>query len=79
MVQRKTVPVENDCAITVVTEQMSDGRWAVVASVKHFSRRAEQTIDLPVPDERFASQGEAEEFGVRTAREWIEGNRAHAA
>ena len=79
MVQRKTLPVENDCAITVVTEDMNDGRWAVVASIKHFSGDAERTTDLPVPEERFATQPEAEEFGIRMARDWIARNTAHAA
>ena len=79
MVQRKTLPIENDCAITVVTEQMKDGQWAVVASVKHYSGTAERTTDLPVPAERFATQEDAEAHGIRMAREWVERNTSRAA
>jgi hypothetical protein len=79
MVERKTVPVGDDWAINVVTERMADGRWAVVASVLHRSSFGEKTIDLPVGEERFSSQAEAEEAGVRQGREWIERNMPRAA
>ena len=79
MVQRKTLPAEDNREITVVTEQMKDGRWAVVTSVKHFTGTAEQITDLPMPEERFATDAEAEEFGVRMAREWIARNTPQAA
>jgi hypothetical protein len=79
MVERKTIPVSDDRAINVVTERMADGTWAVVASVRQTTDGAESVQDLPVPTERFASQGEAEAFGVRQAQEWIEQNLPRAA
>ena len=79
MVQRKTFPAERTCAISVVTERMPDGSWAVVTSVKHYFDTTEKVIDLPVTDERFAGEAEAEEFGVRTGREWIAHHKPRAA
>lgn len=79
MVLRKTFPVADDCKINLVTEEMPDGAWAVVASIAHRFENAERIVDLPVPSERFASEPEAEAFGLRLAREWIERNMPHAA
>ena len=79
MVERKHIPVNAACAINIVTEQMSDGRWAVVASVKHESPTGEKIIDLPVQDDRFASQSDAEDAGFSQAREWIDHNMPRAA
>jgi hypothetical protein len=74
MFQRKTVPAYRNCDIAIATEQMSDGKWAVVATVKHSTKTAEQTTDLPVSHERFDTQAEAESHGVRMAKAWIEEN-----
>ncbi len=79
MIERKNVPVDDAYSIAVVTEQMTDAAWAVVASVKHRSPTGEKTIDLPVRDTRYASQGEAEEAGIHQARDWIERNVPRAA
>jgi hypothetical protein len=79
MVQRTTVPVDDDYSIAIASEQMGDGAWAVVASVTHRSPTGEQITDLPVRDTRYASQPEAEAAGIRQARDWIERNIPHAA
>ena len=79
MVERKHIPVNAEYAINIVTEEMADGRWAVVASVKHESPNGEKIIDLPVCDDRYASQAEAEDAGFAQAREWIDRNMPRAA
>ena len=79
MIERKTVPVGNEHSINVVTERMTDGGWAMVASITHYSPTGEKTIDLPVSDTRYPTQAEAEDAGVRQARDWIERNLPHAA
>ena len=79
MVERKHIPVDAECAINIVTEQMADGRWAVVTSVRHESPTGEKIIDLPVCDDRFASKHEAEDAGFSQAREWIDRNLPRAA
>ena len=79
MVERKHIPIDAECAINIVTEEMADGRWAVVTSVKHESPTGEKIFDLPVCDERFASQSEAEDAGFSQAREWIDRNMPRAA
>jgi hypothetical protein len=79
MIERKHIPVEPGCAINLVTEQMADGTWAVVASIKHESATGEKIIDLPVRDARYGSQSEAEEAGFSQAREWIDRNLPRAA
>lgn len=79
MVERKHVPVDAECAINIVTEQMADGRWAVVTSVKHESPTGEKIIDMPVRDDRYASQAEAENAGFTQARDWIDHNMPRAA
>jgi hypothetical protein len=79
MIERKTVPVDDECSITIVTEQMRDGGWAVVASVTHQSPTGEKITDLPVGDARYASQADAEQAGVAQARDWIERNMPRAA
>ncbi|HXH84129.1 MAG TPA: hypothetical protein VNN07_14565 [Candidatus Tectomicrobia bacterium] len=78
MIERKTVAVDGEYAINVVTEQLADG-WAVVASLRHASAQGEKIIDLPVTSRRFADQAEAEAFGVEQARTWLERNRPRAA
>ena len=79
MIERKTVPVDEAYGINIVTERMPDGGWAVVASITHRTPTGEQVIDLPVRDTRYASQGEAEDAGLRQARDWIDRNVSHAA
>jgi hypothetical protein len=79
MIERKTVPVDEETSIAVVTERMADGAYAVVASIKHRSPNGEQTTDLPVSDTRYATQSEAEDAGLHQARDWIARNAPHAA
>lgn len=79
MIERKHVPVDAECSINIVTEQMADGSWAVVASIKHESPGGEKIIDLPVRDTRYASQTAAEDAGFTQAREWIDRNMPRAA
>ena len=74
MVQRKTFPASGTYGISVATEQMKDGHWAVVATVTDSTPSVQRTIDLPVSAQRFATQAEAEEHGVLMAKEWIEHN-----
>ena len=79
MIQRTTVPVDDESSIAVVTEQMADGGWAVVTSVRHRSPSGEQIIDLPVHDARYSTQAEAEQAGLSQGREWIARNMPRAA
>jgi hypothetical protein len=79
MVERKHIPVDAECSIDIVTEQMADGTWAVVSSIKHESPGGEKIIDLPVGDERYPTQAEAETAGFAQAREWIDRNMPRAA
>jgi hypothetical protein len=76
MVTRKTFPAYGNCSIALATEEMKDGRWAVVVTVEQSTDTAERNTDLPVMDERFASEAEAEAFGVQSAKEWIDRNTA---
>ena len=78
MIQRKDVPVNDEYSVAVVTEDMPDG-WAVVASIKHHSPTGEQIVDLPVQNNRYATQPEAEEAGLTQARAWLTQNVPHAA
>jgi hypothetical protein len=79
MIQRKTVPAYKDFDIAIATEQMRDGKWAVVVTLKQSTDTAQRNIDLPVSHQRFDSQAEAEDYGVRTATEWIDQNTPKAA
>ena len=76
MVNRKTFPAYGNCSIALATEEMKDGRWAVVVTVTQSTATAERNTDLPVTDERFVSEAEAEAFGVRSAKDWIDQNTA---
>jgi len=76
MVNRKTFPAYGNCSIALATEEMKDGRWAVVVTVTQSTDTAERNTDLPVTHERFDSEAEAEAFGVRSAKEWIDQNTA---
>jgi hypothetical protein len=79
MIERTTLPVDDQNSINIVTERMNDATWAVVASLTHRSPTGEKIIDLPVRDTRYASQSEAQDAGVRQAREWLERNVPHVA
>jgi hypothetical protein len=79
MIERKTLPVDDENSVAIVTERMADGTWAVVASVKHRSPTGEQITDLPVRDARYGTQAEAEDAGMRQGQEYIERNMPHAA
>ena len=79
MIERKTVPVDDESSIAVVTERMADGSWASVASIKHQSPTGEKIIDLPVRDARYPTQDEAEQAAVSEARDWFDRNMPHAA
>jgi hypothetical protein len=78
MVHRKTYPADDNCEIAVTTERLADG-WAIVVSLRHHTEGAERITDLPVPTERFATEEEAEAFGVARAREYLERNTPRAA
>ena len=79
MIERKTLPVNDQYSIHVVTERMNDGAWAVVTSLTHRTPTGEQVIDLPVRDTRSPAPKEAEDAGVRQARDWFDRNVSHAA
>src|SRR5262245_43736542 len=75
MVQREMYRSHNtDCDVAVVTEQMQDGRWAVAVTVVQSTADARQITPLPMSHDRFGSEAEAREAGVRAGREWIEHN-----
>ena len=79
MIQRKDVPVNDEYTIAVVTERMADDQWAVVATIKHRSPSGEQATDLPIIDQRYATQPEAEQAGITQAQAWLTHNVPHAA
>ena len=79
MIERKHIPIDAEYSVNIVTEQMADGTWAVVSSIKHESATGEKIIDLPVCDDRFASQADAEDAGFSQAREYIDRNVSRAA
>lgn len=77
MVERRSFPTadpQREACIT--TEQMDDGKWAVVAAVTHQSETATKNIDLPVIDKRFETQAAAQDFGLRMALDWVDENSA---
>ena len=67
--------------ISVVTECLRDGRWAVVAAIQETTPEHTRTIDLPVPSETFGSREDAQAYGVSQAERWLEQNspRSEAA
>jgi len=78
MVHRKTYAAGSDCEIAITTERLADG-WAIVVSLKHHTEGAERVTDLPVPSERFATEEEAEAFGLEMARDYLKRNTPRAA
>ena len=79
MVQRKVIPVGDERRILLTTECLTEGSWAVVASIVETTPNGEWVVDLPVSDERFPTQADAEASGEAQARGWIEHNVARAA
>lgn len=79
MVQRKIVPAGDDRRILLTTERLNDGAWAVVASILETTPNGERVVDLPVIDQRFPTDADAEAFGLTQATRWIEENAARAA
>ena len=79
MVQRKIVPISDARQILLTTERLPGGSWAVVASIVEATPNGERVVDLPVIDERFLSEAEAEALGTAQAMRWIEENAPHAA
>jgi hypothetical protein len=79
MVQRKTIVVDDERRILLTTERLSEGSWAVVASIMESTPNGERVVDLPVIDDRFTTEGEAETLGEAQARAWIDKNVARAA
>ena len=75
MIHREKVPTAwTDCEISVVTERLGEGRWAVVAGISQTTPDHTRTIDLPVPSETFATEEEAKAYGTMQAERWLEKN-----
>ena len=65
MIHRETVPTAwQGCEISIVTERLGEGRWAVVAGISQTTPDHTRTIDLPVPSETFATEEEAKAYGL---------------
>jgi hypothetical protein len=79
MVQRKVIPVNDERRILLTTERLADGSWAVVVSIVETTPNGERVVDLPVGDERFTTEADAEASGEIQARGWIEQNVPRAA
>ena len=79
MIQRKDVPVNDEYSIAIVTEEMAGNTWAVVTSIKHQSPTGEQVTDLPIQNDRYATQPAAEQAGLAQAQSWLTENIPHAA
>jgi hypothetical protein len=79
MVERTTVETpHSDCNISVATERMSDGGWAVAVRVLRMTENAEHVVPVPVPDDRFATEDAARAFGIEAGRAWIDANEPKA-
>ena len=74
MIQRKTIPAQGDYSIAVASEQMRDGRWSAVATLQQSTPTGLRNIDLPVSDQRFDTEAEAERFVIDLAKAWIDRN-----
>ena len=74
MVERKRFPAQGDYSIAVAAERMKDGKWSAVTTIQQSTGTGERNIDLPISDERFATEQEAQNFEVSRAQEWIEKN-----
>ena len=72
MIDRAKFPTAWDgCEISIVTEELRDGRWAVVAAIQETTREHTRTVDLPVPNETFTTREEAQAYGVEQAQRWL--------
>ena len=78
MVHRRIVQVDGEYSVALTTEEMSGG-WAVVVTVLQSTEGANRHVDLPITHQRFASEAEAEDYGLSAAHEWIERNTPHVA
>ena len=74
MIQRKTIPAKGDYHIAVASEKMRDGKWSAVATLQQPTAGGQRNIDLPVSDQRFDTEAEAERFVVDLAKAWIDRN-----
>lgn len=79
MVQRRVIPAGDERRILLTTERLAEGAWAVVASIVEATPNGERVVDLPIIDERFSSQTDAEAAGETQARRWLEQNVPRAA
>jgi hypothetical protein len=79
MIERKIIPVGHDRRILLTTERLAADSWAVVASIVETTPNGERVVDLPVVDERFPTEAEAEAFGAAQAQRWIAENVPQAA
>jgi hypothetical protein len=79
MVKRKVIPVDEERRILLTTERLADGSWAVVVSIVETTPNGERIVDLPVGDERFTTEADAEASGEIQARAWLEQNVPRAA
>jgi hypothetical protein len=79
MIRRTSIPAGHDRRILLTAERLAEGSWAVVASIIETTPNGERVIDLPVIDERFPTEAEAEAFGTAQARCWIDENAPQAA
>jgi hypothetical protein len=79
MVQRRVIPVDDERRILLTTERLADRSWAVVASILEATPNGERVVDLPVGDERFTTEADAEASGEIQARSWVERNVSRAA
>jgi len=59
----KVIPVGDERRILLTTECLQDGSWAVVASILEATPNGERVVDLPVGDERFTTEADAEASG----------------
>jgi len=75
MIDRTKIPTAwEGCEISIVTEQMRDGKWAVVAGVTETTAEHTRTVDLPVTSATFPTREEAQTHGVEQAARWLEHN-----
>src|SRR5262245_27228564 len=65
MVQRKIFPAHAGYSVAVASERMRDGSWSAVATIMHSTGTGERVIDLPVTEQRFETEEEAERSAVR--------------
>ena len=79
MINRRLVTVDHNYTVALTTEEMRDGGWAVVVTVMQSTDGADLHVDLPVRHHRFGTEADAEQYGLNTAREWIDRNTPRVA